>query len=531
MSLILNVAHRLDGALSALRGVPSVAEREAMQLRGAYAGAMFNRLNSDWIAASLPSDQELITDLRTLRSRCRELGRNNPFGVKFLELIQENMIGPTGIDPKPSVLGPDGKPDKVLNRQIKDRWNDFTEDVSLDKRYHLVDWSHIATSNLGQDGEIFVRRHIGTEFKYGMALQFIDPDLVDEAYNMQRDPYRGSNEVRLSVEVDDRARRVGYHFYQEPSVWGSRGSKRYFVAAEDVFHIGRSRRVNQTRYVPWFHPVMDAMKMLDGLVEAELVASRAAAAKMGWLVAPKDAPQPGEKRPDGTRAPIPMEASPGSIAIAPPGYQFQGWDPQHPTSAFATFHAAMIRRIAAGLNIAYTSLANDPGDANYSSARTALQMEQRFWRKMQQLWIRSFMRPLYDDFLKFAILSGQLDVGYGIQFEQLRRVKWEVTGWEWIDPKSDVDAAVTSIDNLLDSPQRIAALRGLDYEEDVIEPLREALELQQAAGLSKPAASGGAPPKTDTPPSRTNDGSGNSGGSANPAPSRNGSASLEPVPA
>lgn len=525
MKPLSEYVRRFEEATRALRGRPTQAEQSLLELRGAYAGALVTRLNADWVVAALPSDQELVTDLKMLRTRARDLGRNNPFGVRFLELIQENVIGPNGIDAQPIVTDEGGEPFKPLNRLLHEKWLDFAEHAAADGRLHLTDFCQVAVASLGQDGEIFTRFVRGAEFPYGLALQAIDPDLVDESYNLPRDRVRGTNEVRLSVEVDERGRRVAYRVYEEPPVWGSRGTNPRWLPAADVLHVGRARRVNQTRFVPWFHPVMDAMRMLDGLVEAELVASRTAAAKM-LVVVNKNGGTTGMKRPDGSREAIPMEAQPGSIPILPAGWETQSWDPQHPTTAFATFHASMIRRIAAGLGVSYTSLANDPGDANYSSSRSALQMEQRFWRKIQQLVVRQLMQRIYDEWLRMSVLTGELSL-QRLDFAQLRRVKWEVPGWDWIDPKSDVEAAVLAIENHLDSPQRLVGLRGLDFEEDVVAPLKEARQVLEAAGLNAPAAGGGAPPNADTPPDRTNDRSATSGRSAAPAPSRNGAEKRE----
>lgn len=506
------LAGRFEAAWGALRG------------RGAYTGALINRLNADWIVAALPSDQELITDLKQLRTRSRDLGRNDPFCGRFLDLVQENVIGPTGIDLRPVLKSPDGATMTEANRKLRDAWLDWSETCSLDGRDGLIDFCLTGASSLPQDGEIFVRKHVGRQFKHGLALQYIDPDLADESFNLPRDPHRGTNEVRLSVEVTRQAQRVGYHFYDEPNVFGSRGTNRHFVSADEVLHIGRARRIHQTRFVPWFHPVMDTVKMLNGLVEAELVASRAAAAKMGFIVTKNGGAQIGAKGAGGTRTPVPMEGSPGALVTLPVNAEFQGWDPTHPTTAFPTFHAAMIRRIAAGLNIAYTSLANDPGDANYSSARGSIQMEQRFWRKIQQIWVRKFMQPIFDEWLRTALLTGDLELGYGMTYERVRRVRWEVPGWEWLDPKDDVQSSILAINANLDSPQRIASLRGLDFEEDIVEPKAEARRLIIAAGLGDPAADGGAAPNADTPTDPAKDASAKSGRSAPPAPSRNGAA-------
>ena len=524
---------RVEGAFDTLAGRPTrqqrVSDRER-ELRAAYTGAIFNRLNSDWIVMPLQSDQELVTDLKVLRTRTRDLARNNPFAVKFLQVLEDNVIGPTGIGMRAQLPDGQGGLATTQNRKIMDAWAFFSDSVTTDGRLPLVDYCQLAIKSLGGDGELFAHKRIDRKYEFGLALETIDPDLVDEQYNVARNDWNGSNEIRLSIEVDADMRRVAYHCYREPSVHGQLSRRRYVLPADAVTHLGRASRINQTRYVPWFHPVMDAMKMLDGLGEAELVASRLAASKMGWIQMDENAgPMPGEISASGQRAAIPMEATPGSISIMPKGYTFQGWDPQHPTTAFASFHAAIIRKIASGLGLSYTTLANDPGDANYSSSRTALQMEQRFWRKLQQFFIRQFMNDLFLEFLRTAPLTGNLDLGYGMDDPKkiLRHIVWETPGWEWIDPRNDVDAAVLAIQNNLDSPQRIVGARGLDFERDVIGPKKEAQRLIREAGLDPaPAPGEGTPPHADTQPNGTDPGSVRDGAGAPPVapPSKNGTA-------
>lgn len=495
---------RIENAYDAFRGV---------QKRSAYHGAVFNRLNSDWIVAPLPADHELITDLRVLRTRSRDLVRNNPLAIKYVSLVEENMVGPFGIAMQGQIKDGDGKLLKTPNRILQDKWNEFCEEVSIDGRHSMVEYCHLLAQALPADGETFTRIHRGPQYRFGLALEPIDPDLIDEQYNRTRDEYQGMNEIRLSVEVELTGRPIGYYCYEEPYFFGTSGRHRYFVPASQMIHLGRPRRMNQTRYVPWFHPVMDSMRLLDGFVEAELVASRASAAKMMWLIPDKDSAPLGEKGADGRRNSIPMEATPGSIAVGPPGYTVHGWDPQHPNTAFAEFHNGMVRRIASGLFVAYTSLANDPGDANYSSERVALLSERRYWRTTQQRFIRTFMQRVFDEFLKLAVLAGELDLGYGIDMEHARYVRWIPPGFEWVDLKNEVEAYVIAINNRLDSPQRIAAERGLDYEEDVIDQLEEAQALANEAGLP-PVPGAGVPPQTDTPNAANSPESASSGGDA-----------------
>ncbi len=531
---------RFESAWAALRGRATSRELEAQtQMRAAYAGALFNRLNSDWIVAPLPTDQELIADLKVLRTRSRELARNNAYVVRFLASLEENVVGPYGIGWRPNDDDED-QTDlmRTLNASVSDAWEEFSECVTVDGRMTWPDFSQLAMQMLAQDGELFVRKYVGPEFPMGFALQFVDPDLVDESFNTPADAWRDMREIRMSVEVDRDLRRVGYYVYDEPYIYGSTSRHRTFVPADQMLHIGRARRANQTRYVPWVHPVMTDLKMLDGLDEAELVASRTAAAKMGWLVQAKDAgPMPGEITSTGARRPVPMEASPGSIAIAPAGMTFEAWDPQHPTTAFAGFHAAIIRKIAAGLGLAYTTLANDPGDANFSEGRQQTQRERIFFRKIQQFLVRTLAQPTIDELLRTAPLVGKLDMRAVTEYRALRRGVWEVPGWDYVSPLEDVQAAVLAINNNLDSPQRVVGLRGLDFERDVIRARKRANRMIDEAGLkpvapTQPKAPAiDTPPNTDTPPQGAGPGSDSVGSDvvdgAGGAQSRNGTAKYQ----
>lgn len=66
------------------------------------------------------------------------------------------------------------------------------------------------------------------------------------------------------------------------------------MPADQIIHLYVSERANQTRGVTWFHPVMTGIKMLDGYTEAELVAARAAGAKMDFFQSSEGASAPGE---------------------------------------------------------------------------------------------------------------------------------------------------------------------------------------------------------------------------------------------
>jgi lambda family phage portal protein len=520
----VKISDRFNEAWAGFRG--RTRERLAEVQRGVYQGAMNSRLTLDWITMSQPSDQELIADLRSLRGRSRDLARNNGYAARIFSLGEENVIGPTGIQMKGQIRNRQGDLDKDRNEILQDAWTEWSDCVSLDGRMGMVDFCQLAFASLMQDGEIFVQKHIGPQYPHGFALQLIDPELVDEQYN--RPAAGGQDEIRLSVQVDSVGRRVGYWIRPEPYSTWTMSLNPYFVPADQIIHIGRSRRINQTRFVPWLAPVMEALKFLGGLEEAELISSRAAAAK-GGVWTQKEGANIGEKGKSGQSYTIPQEILPGSQTVGPPGYDFHTFDPQHPNTAFAAFHSKILRGIAAGVGISYTALANDPADANYSSSRTALQLERDFWKKIQYWWIRSFMQPVFDEWLHVSQLTGDLALDFTApDHSKLRRVLWVPRGYDWIAPKEDVEAAILAIDNHLDSQARILASRGLD-EGVVLEQLEEHMQSAKEAGLPPvpsqkvaPSPVGGTPPKETVPSPKETDAPPPEGGVPPAKPNGNG---------
>jgi capsid protein len=74
------------------------------------------------------------------------------------------------------------------------------------------------------------------------------------------------NEIRLGVEVDGWGRPVAYYVnpYHPSDQGGSLARER--IPAEFITHLYDPARVNQTRGVTWFHPVMLAMRILEGYI-------------------------------------------------------------------------------------------------------------------------------------------------------------------------------------------------------------------------------------------------------------------------
>lgn len=449
-----------------------------------FKAASVSRLFSDWITASSPSPDQIVRgNLRILRARSRDLARNNAHVRQYLNLVAVNVIGPNGFGLDVASRLPNGELDEEANEIIEDGWSEWSDGpVTIDGRFDLVALQRLLIRAVARDGEVFVRIWRGP---YGMKLEPMDADLLDETYNVRAGSDGNRNEIRMGIEIDAMARPVAYHFWN--SIEMEMRRERVRIAADEVIHLFDPERVHQTRGLPWAVPVMDLLKMLDGYVEAELVAARAGAAKMGFFTRKEGSPaeMPTDEQQE-------MEANPGTIDFAPEGYDFQEWDPDHPTTAFPEFTASILRAVASGLGVSYPSLTGDLASVNYSSMRSGLLIERDLWRTLHRWWIGVFCRRVFVEWLDMAMLTGAINLGT-MDSRPYRYAKYTPRGWVWVDPLKDVQATIAAIKHGLAS--RTSALReqGFDVRE-MFEELRQESELADAVGIEIVEASDSAVP-------------------------------------
>ena len=471
-----------------------LAWREVRGARGVFDGAGVHRLLLDWIAQSRTADDEIRGDIRLLRARARELGRNNSYVKRYFRLLTNNVIGPMGIKLQAQARR-DGEPDAEVNAAIEAAWNDWANSpVTVDGRLTLRRFEKVILKTMACDGEAFVRLWRGFEGNpHRLAVQAIDADLIDETFNR---PRRGSeNEIRMGVEVDALSRPVGFW------VWNKGAAsivdimrERYFVPASEMLHLYDPERVNQTRGVTWVHSVMVPAHMLNAYEESEAVAARIGASKMGLF----------EKRSDSVvgdlaseASPAGMEANPGTFEIVPDGYEFKAWEPEHPTAQFPAFIKQMLRKIASGFSVFYNVLANDAEGVSYSTMRSFALVERDDWRSIQQDFIDMWRRPLYSAWLGMALLSGALKLA-SRDPSRYTAVRHRPRGWQWIDPEKEAKAAVLSIQNGLGTRTGFLAEKGEDIEDVFAELAREqALAEQYGIAISEGAGASEEKPESE----------------------------------
>lgn len=462
----------------------------------AYAAAVHNRFTQDWIFPVGASANDIIRrGHRQLVNRARALARDDGHAKRFLGLVQQNVIGPDGMRMEPRNKDARDEFDKPLNRNIKAGWLRWAEDpymTSADGRSAWVDVENAYMRDIARDGECLIRILEGFDNEFGFAVQVLDPDMLDVEFN--RPAGRGQNEIRMGVEIDQWGRPVNYWLWDRHpgdslSYTGDR--ERIAVPASQIIHDFVQEYAGQTRGVTWFAAVMLKMRMLDGYQEAELVAARLAASKMGFFE--PDAANPpavpaGSDDPGGFTA----EASPGQFDVLPVGYHLREWDPKHPAAAYDAFTRGMLRVIATGLETSYASLTGDLTQVNYSSIRAGLLTERDVWRGLQNRVRRRLHARVYRRWLQWAVTTGQVklptrNASRHDAHEFLPR------GWAWVDPLKDITATGLAIRLGLESRTHAAGQAGRSLDEIFADLDREnqlADEYEVDVSGGKPAANG-----------------------------------------
>ena len=440
-------------------------------VHGAYRGAEMSRLTGDSIARTQSPVEQLRGDLRILRARGRDLGLNDALATKFLGVKRAEVLGSRGARLQAQVRRPDGELDVETNRAIEAAWKDWTEGpVTVDGMQNFALYEHLSFGTMMSEGEFFTRRILGLSRPHGLALQGIDPDMVDETRTVLSG-VAGGNEIWLGVEVDGEGARVAYHVFDGPYSQGFYARPRRRIAASEIVHSFVAQRLNQARGVTWFAPIMVPSLHLNGYLEAVVVGSRAGASQMAFIEQDVDANSntspDAEGGADGDplgAQPVEMETSPGTVLRLAPGEKMSAFTPTQPTDLFDDFTTAVERWIATGLLTSYSSLTGDYSKANYSSERASQLVQRVLCRMIQEHWAFVFRRPIYEWWLEAAILSGALRLP-SFDWRRYRSHRWLMQTSEWVDPVKELEASVIELQLGLTTITQLLAERGEDTEE------------------------------------------------------------------
>ena len=479
----MKVIDRLAGWLGYTRP-PTLSRGPVRRLARDFDAGDSSRLTTDFPGHTVSIDTNLVRRLRVMRGRSRALCQNEPYARRYLRLIEKNIAGAAGV--QLSILGSDDKSKghrltKEEAAQIEKLWDQWrcSNWACTDRRHTWAQAQRKALRTACTDGESFTRIIADPGNPWIVSLSWYASDQFDEQLNSAT---AGGGEIRMAVEFDAQGRRIAYHPFKRnpvdylPGAYRAGQGERQRIDASQMVHWFVEDFMGQTRGIPWLFSGITRVNMLGGYEESELVASRVAAAKMGFLVMPEGM----EYRGDGQDAAgnTITEAQPGTFEEVPFGTELKSFDPQHPNANFAAFSKCMLRGIAASGDVSYHTLSGDLESVNYSSARVGLLDERDGYALLQDEFISGFCMPVFRAWLMAQANLGKiaLTLEEAVTFNE---VLWRPRRWAWIDPQKEIAAAAQAVALRVGSRTRVVSESGGQFEQVLAELCAEEAAIKE----------------------------------------------------
>lgn len=449
-------------------------EQKPQLKKRTYASARTGRLFGDFIQSGNSADSELRFTLEVMRNRSRELIRDNEFARRYINLLKTNVVGDHGFHLQVKARNDDQSLDNYGNTAIENSWKRWGNlgNPTADGRMSWFDCQRLAIESLARDGEVFIKKVTGSKYKDGFALQFLEADLIDEKKN---ETLTNGNEVRMGIEIDKAHRPIAYYVltaHPGDQYYRSAQSRKHVrVPADEIIHVYMPNRTHQTRGEPFMVSAMSALKMLGAYREAEVIAARISASKMGVITTPTGDDFVGEGL-ENDHTPV-IDVEPGSFYQLNAGQKLDPIDFDHPNSSYPEFESAMLRGISSGLNVSYAALSNDLSSVNYSSIRQGALDERDGYRALQMFMIQHFAEPIFRAWLSSALDFGDINLPMTKFNKFADNAFFRGRGWNWVDPLKEINAAVVGLNNGILSMQDVSATYGRDVEETFAQIARD----------------------------------------------------------
>lgn len=441
-------------------------------LARSYDGAARGRLTDGWHTANNSADVEISAAAGILRSRSRDLVRNDAVAAKAVQVLVSNLVG-TGIRPRAA------SGDPALDRLADDLFAQWSQDCDADGHTDFHGLTALAVREMIEGGDVFALRR-RTRPRAGqlvpLEIELKEADHLDVARSSL---LPAANTIKDGIEYDSRGRRLAYWLFPDhpgdsyPNI--SRELRSVRVSADGVSHLFERQRT-QSRGVPWAAPAMRALRDVGDWQRAELVRKRTEACLAAVVVANDDDQQ-------GVTAAIEDQSTgkliesfePGMIARARGAKAIEFNQPTS-TAGIYEWHRVQLHIVSAGMRVPYELLTGDLSQVNFSSSRVGLNEFRRMVRMVQAATIiPMFCRPVWRWFCEAAWLAGRLpapDIP----------VKWTPPAFESVNPLQDAQADQLEVRSGFMPLRDAIARRGRDPG-DVMRDHIEDFDALDAAGL------------------------------------------------
>ena len=437
------------------------------ELRNDYNAAKVTRFRRqrkgvNVIGRSADYHYRLDTDFIRMMETARDIDRNDIAVGQGIGRVVQNVIQ-DGFIPDPDTGDPE------LDADLKQRWNEWSVDperVSSSRKFTFHDLEKLSFRQTLVDGDIFALPLTNGTFE------------MVEAHRV-RTPLEGqTTNIAHGVELNQNGAPTRYFFTKRNVNPNSLGVKRDDMQGRrafddagfpEVIHVYNPERTSQNRGVTVMARVVDAVSMHDDIEFATLIKRQLASCwgmihKSDNFSATPTGSTTQTQYGDGT--PQYLEGvSPGMRVKIPTDDEIDVFSANVTENDFQQHVMLVLSLISVNLGIPLAVLLLDPSKTNFSGWRGAIDQARQGFRDMQRWMRRRFHTPVYrwkvrqwiaqDSDLAARSVDGSVDI---------YRHKWNAPAWDYIEPAKDAASDLLQVRNGLNSPRRIQARRGRDWE-------------------------------------------------------------------
>jgi lambda family phage portal protein len=520
-----NILERTIEAVSPQWAFRRHQARSMLALSGGYVGAGFRENMVAWQPGVGDADMDAVTDLRMLRARSRDLGRNSPIASGALETQITHVVG-TGLSLQARIHGQT----LGMTDEQADAWQSNTErlfaiwaESELSDAYGCQNFYEqqalaFRTTKESGDGFVVLSSVQRPDWSFALALQIIEADRVSNPKFAIDTPT-----MVQGIEKDERGASVAVHICnRHPGAYTLRNGMEWSrvpmrgarSGRRNVLHLVQKKRPGQTRGIPQLAPIIETLKQLTRYSSAEVDAAVNSASIAMFAKMDPDAfddlfTDEAKKSYIDQAMAWDGTVRSGKVINTMPGEEITSPVQNRPNPNFDAFVQAVLTQIGMALNIPKEVLAKH-FQASYSAARAALLDAWRVFRIERQWLAAKFCQPVYEEWLADAVARGLISAP-GFFADPLIRAAWCKAMWSGdgpgaIDPEKEANAAAKRIETGITTlDEEIIAYDGGDWEskhrrQTVIRRARERDGLEAPVDMQPGSPGGGQPQQTPAQP-------------------------------
>jgi len=410
-------------------------------------------------------------EFNRIREYARDMDRNDAIIGQLTDRAVGNIVG-SGFRLIPQTG--DKEIDK-LHQQRFNKWAKKPSSCDVKSKFSFRAMEGLTLRHRFIDGDIFA---IPTD---ETKVQLVEGQYVASPANTRDGIVHG-------VELDDQEKVVRYWF-QKPELIdreinvdkvavGPEGYEKRPAFDRDgnplVLHIFDPKRVTQSRGVSAFAPVFNITGMFEDTNFAKLVQQQIASCIAMFIERENDF-QLGSRRSqtedDSTTAQL-EEISPGLVIRGKKGEKMHAFSPNLQIGEWSDHARMLLRMVGAAIGMPLTLVLLDTTNTTFHGYRGELQQAQMGFKRVQDSLEEQFHRPVYEWLIR-QWYSDQEIALYASRGIDLFNHRWSRPGWPYFDPKTEAEADVVALENLLISPRDLANARGRDWEDIVRETVED----------------------------------------------------------